>query len=66
MTTVLWLDVCIQFTAAQTLGATAHLTNVQFTDALLDPTSQAYQNLSRSIMEEVGDYHTTAALTNVF
>lgn len=53
MTTVLWLDVCIQFTAAQTLGATAHLTNVQFTDALLDPTSQAYQNLSRSIMEEI-------------
>ncbi|XP_045548187.1 uromodulin-like 1 isoform X1 [Salmo salar] len=40
-------------TAAQTLGATAHLTNVQFTDALLDPTSQAYQNLSRSIMEEI-------------
>ncbi|CDQ66404.1 unnamed protein product [Oncorhynchus mykiss] len=39
-------------TAAQTLGATAHLTNVQFTDALLDPASQMYQNLSRSIMEE--------------
>ncbi|CAB1352535.1 unnamed protein product [Coregonus sp. 'balchen'] len=40
-------------TAAQTLGATARLTNMQFTDALLDPTSQEYQNLSRSIEEEI-------------
>ncbi|KAK6317151.1 hypothetical protein J4Q44_G00125510 [Coregonus suidteri] len=40
-------------TAAQTLRATVRLTNVQFTDALLYPTSQEYQNLSRGIVEEI-------------
>uniref|UniRef100_A0A8C8IAF4 Uromodulin-like 1 n=2 Tax=Oncorhynchus tshawytscha TaxID=74940 RepID=A0A8C8IAF4_ONCTS len=40
-------------TAAQTLRATVRLTNVQFTDALLYSTSLEYQNLSRSIEEEI-------------
>ena len=47
------MDECIPSTAAQTLRATVRLTNVQFTDALLYPTSQEYLNLSRSIEEEV-------------
>ncbi|KAL0994383.1 hypothetical protein UPYG_G00121500 [Umbra pygmaea] len=40
-------------TAAQTLRATARLINVQFTDDLLIPTSQKYQNLSCSIKDEI-------------
>ncbi|CAB1316443.1 unnamed protein product, partial [Coregonus sp. 'balchen'] len=35
------------------LVKTVRLTNVQFTDALLYPTSQEYQNLSRGIVEEI-------------
>ncbi|XP_034148972.1 uromodulin-like 1 isoform X2 [Esox lucius] len=40
-------------TDAQTLQANACLTNVEFTNALLFPSSQEYQNLSRSILEEI-------------
>ncbi|XP_029925012.1 uromodulin-like 1 [Myripristis murdjan] len=40
-------------TAAQTLDATARLTNVQFTADLLNSSSQAYLNLTKSIEEEI-------------
>ncbi|KAJ7996743.1 hypothetical protein DPEC_G00240190 [Dallia pectoralis] len=40
-------------TDAQILEATAHLTNVEFTGALQFPTSQEYQNLSRSVLEQI-------------
>ncbi|KAM3869109.1 uromodulin-like 1 [Diretmus argenteus] len=40
-------------TAAQTLEATARLTNVEFTDDLLNSSSQAYLNLTKGIEEEI-------------
>uniref|UniRef100_UPI003AABF7DC uromodulin-like 1 n=1 Tax=Centroberyx gerrardi TaxID=166262 RepID=UPI003AABF7DC len=40
-------------TAAQTLDATARLTNVQFTADLLNSSSQAYLNLTQSIKQEI-------------
>uniref|UniRef100_A0A3B4V676 Uromodulin-like 1 n=1 Tax=Seriola dumerili TaxID=41447 RepID=A0A3B4V676_SERDU len=41
-------------TDAQTLDVTARLTNIPFTADLQNTSSQAYQNLSASIIEEVG------------
>lgn len=41
------------FVDAQTLDATARLTNIQFTADLHDTSSQAYKNLTESIIEEV-------------
>ncbi|XP_071317692.1 uromodulin-like 1 isoform X2 [Trachinotus anak] len=40
-------------TDAQTLDATARLTNIQFTADLQNTSSQAYQNLTASIIEEI-------------
>ncbi|KAK9536120.1 hypothetical protein VZT92_005930 [Zoarces viviparus] len=40
-------------TDAQTLDATAHLTNIQFTADLHNTSSQAYENLTESIKEEI-------------
>ncbi|XP_070700102.1 uromodulin-like 1 [Pempheris klunzingeri] len=40
-------------TDAQTLDATARLTNIQFTDDLQNTSSQAYRNLSKSITDEI-------------
>ncbi|XP_029375715.1 uromodulin-like 1 [Echeneis naucrates] len=40
-------------TDAQTLDATARLTNIQFTADLQNTSSQAYQNLSTNIIEEI-------------
>lgn len=42
------------FTDAQTLQATARLTNIIFTDDLQNTSSQAYIYLSESIKGEVG------------
>ena len=39
---------------AQTLDATARLTNIEFTADLQNTSSQAYVNLTESITEEVG------------
>lgn len=41
------------FIDAQTLDATARLTNIQFTADLQNSSSQAYKNLTESITEEV-------------
>lgn len=38
---------------AQTLQAVARLTNVQFTESLLDPESVEHKNLSQNIEAEV-------------
>ncbi|XP_056141171.1 uromodulin-like 1 [Lampris incognitus] len=46
------LHLCVK-TAAQTLEATARLTNIQFTDDLLNSSSQAYLNLTQTIQEEI-------------
>ncbi|XP_034406436.1 uromodulin-like 1 [Cyclopterus lumpus] len=40
-------------TDARTLDATARLTNIRFTDDLLNTSSQAYENLTESIMAEI-------------
>ncbi|XP_045896630.1 uromodulin-like 1 [Micropterus dolomieu] len=40
-------------TDAQTLHATTRLTNIQFTDDLQNTSSQAYKNLTESIIEEI-------------
>ncbi|XP_046876897.1 uromodulin-like 1 [Hypomesus transpacificus] len=40
-------------TAAQTLEATARLTNIEFTADMLNHSSQAYQNLTRRIEDEI-------------
>lgn len=41
------------FVDAQTLGATARITNIQFTADLHNTSSQAYRNLSANIIKEV-------------
>ncbi|XP_041864458.1 uromodulin-like 1 [Melanotaenia boesemani] len=40
-------------TDAQTLDATARLTNIQFTTDLMNTSSQAYKNLTESLIEEI-------------
>ncbi|XP_026183739.1 uromodulin-like 1 [Mastacembelus armatus] len=40
-------------TDAQTLGATARLTNIQYTNDLQNTSSQAYKNLTASIINEI-------------
>ncbi|KAM6970635.1 uromodulin-like 1 [Aplochiton taeniatus] len=52
-------------TAAQTLGATARLTNLHFTYDLLNCTSQAYLNLTLSIEEEIRQSLTPSLLEMV-
>lgn len=51
----MWLSCIIKvfFVDAQTLDATTRLTNIKFTADLQNTSSQAYINLSESIIEEV-------------
>lgn len=51
--TCLLYKVRLCFVDAQTLDATARLTNVNFTADLQNSSSQAYKNLTASIIEEV-------------
>lgn len=48
-------QVSLFFIDAQTLDATARITQMQFTADLQTTSSQAYKNLSASIVDEVGN-----------
>ncbi|XP_053702414.1 uromodulin-like 1 [Synchiropus splendidus] len=51
-------------TEAQTVDATTRLTNIQFTDDLMNSSSEAFRNLSDSIKEEIYRAHELEALVN--
>ncbi|KAM9788981.1 uromodulin-like 1 [Neosynchiropus ocellatus] len=51
-------------TEAQAVDASTRLTNVQFTDDLMDRSSEAFRNLSDSITEEIYRAHELEALAN--